>query len=438
MLLCNLITLDSHRRIDSNGYMVVKDNPIAKAGVFEYFGHEIGAEIPDKIYKVYRPFDELVKIKDTFSGKPIILEHEWIEPDNLPAIRGAVGGEIRAEYPYLVADLTIYDGEAAEAIKSGNYQELSPGYLSDYIQENGVTDDGEEYDYKQSNIRFNHLALVEQGRSGKDLKVLDGKALINKDKKGVCESMEEREKTMQQETCDEDKRKLIDEIAAIAAKSAEDFDGGEDEKIKTIVGIAEKLAYEPSEAEEHTDDEAADDDESEEVREDEPSEDDDEEAESGNKVEELKRSFAAFAQAFQGFLGEEAGEEAHQSEDVLPAIGRAVGAVAAAATGEKTQDSFKRLEKAVISKVSASQRAYDEVMPYTGKMNIYTKDGIMGEKEIYKYAYKCVGGNCSGVSDYKSAFKAYIAAKSANSNKAKTFDSAAVRSEIKDFLSKVK
>ena len=45
----------------------------------------------------------------------------------------------------------------------------------------------------------------------------------------------------------EDKRKLIDELMAIAGKSNDEFEGGEDEKVRTIAEIAEKIAYKPSE-----------------------------------------------------------------------------------------------------------------------------------------------------------------------------------------------
>lgn len=44
-----------------------------------------------------------------------------------------------------------------------------------------------------------------------------------------------------------DKRKVIEEIMAIAAKPADEFKDGKEEQIKTIAGLAEKLAYNKSE-----------------------------------------------------------------------------------------------------------------------------------------------------------------------------------------------
>ena len=43
-----------------------------------------------------------------------------------------------------------------------------------------------------------------------------------------------------------DKRKVIEEIMAIAAKPADEFKDGKEEQIRTIAGLAEKLAYNKS------------------------------------------------------------------------------------------------------------------------------------------------------------------------------------------------
>ena len=58
------IVLDSKssRYFDDNGYLVIKNNKIAKAGVFEYLGREISDKLPGgEIYKVYSTRRKLVK-----------------------------------------------------------------------------------------------------------------------------------------------------------------------------------------------------------------------------------------------------------------------------------------------------------------------------------------------------------------------------------------
>lgn len=48
-------------------------------------------------------------------------------------------------------------------------------------------------------------------------------------------------------TDNEDKREIIREIMAVAGKSDDEFDGGEEEKVREVSKLAEKLAYKPSE-----------------------------------------------------------------------------------------------------------------------------------------------------------------------------------------------
>ena len=72
---------------DENGFVYVEKRPISKVGVFEYLGSSIGAEDPDRIYKVYRPAEELSS-QDTiesFKLVPWIDDHEMLGTDATPA-----------------------------------------------------------------------------------------------------------------------------------------------------------------------------------------------------------------------------------------------------------------------------------------------------------------------------------------------------------------
>ena len=51
--------------------------------------------------------------------------------------------------------------------------ELSLGYTCKYVYEPGIAPDGTPYEYKQVNIRGNHLALVVAGRMGHEVAVMD-------------------------------------------------------------------------------------------------------------------------------------------------------------------------------------------------------------------------------------------------------------------------
>ena len=172
------ILLDSQstkRSKDENGYLLVKNNPIALSGVYDYLLSEVSETDSDEIVKVCREFDDLAKNKDLFKDKPIIWEHSWTgEQGENQRADGAIIGDIEARDGGLYADLIIYNSDLIGAIERGECYELSPGYEAEIIAENGSYN-GEHYDYKQLLQNVNHLAVVEQGRTGHELRIQDQK-----------------------------------------------------------------------------------------------------------------------------------------------------------------------------------------------------------------------------------------------------------------------
>ena len=165
------------KEIDLNGFWKIENNPISKEGVFPYLGKQISPELePEKIYMVYRPASELTSEEtiESFNGVPFIDEHEMIgegftKYDDRPA--GGVLFNVKADGGVLRGDFKIYSEELQEEIENGK-KELSLGYLCDYKLEKGVWN-GQRYDAIQENIRGNHVALVQHGRMGSDVRVYD-------------------------------------------------------------------------------------------------------------------------------------------------------------------------------------------------------------------------------------------------------------------------
>lgn len=254
----------SKRSKDTNGFLIIKDNPIAKAGVFDYLLSELKSDInadDDRVVKVYRPFDELERIKDSFANKPIKMNHHWVG-DETNTADGAIGSIIEADEAngYLRADLIIYNPELIQKIEAGELIELSPAYTGEEIDEQGRFN-GEAYEFKQKLGEINHLAVVETGRSGKDLKIYDSKSKLEGFMRFKDKFMSKISKFLDSELSDNeckedeslDRREIIREIMAISAKPAEEFQGGEDEKIETIAKLAEKLAYDKTADSDETD-----------------------------------------------------------------------------------------------------------------------------------------------------------------------------------------
>lgn len=172
----------SARLTDLNGFITIKGNPISKEGVFEYSGAQIGLNGPDadRVFRVYRPAEELADPEciESFKLLPFINEHTMLgseddgfTPPERKGVEGMIGEDVYFDAPYLRGTLRIVSESLKNALAGGKV-ELSPGYRCVYEMTPG-TFNGQQYDAVQRKIRGNHLALVEEGRTGPDVAVLD-------------------------------------------------------------------------------------------------------------------------------------------------------------------------------------------------------------------------------------------------------------------------
>ncbi len=422
------ITLDtkSNRYFDENGFLVIKDNKIAKAGVFDYLGREISDELQDReIYKVCRPWAELEKTAKDFEGMPVKLGHEWVEPEKRDLKVGAISGEVRLEEPYLIADIKIYDKDAIEAITGRNIVELSPGYTAKYAAESGEYA-GEQYDFMQQDIKYNHLAIVENGRSGKDVKINDENSIkqgeINMKKRFMRNALgalsyvkKTYDECITSKTDDVDKRELIRDIVAIAVKPDTDFEGGEEEKFKTILKKAEELGYEPSDV---NDGDMAD-------------ADDEDKKSLDSDMETMREAYKSFSSLFDKYLSQEMKEPEHAEDDDVEDKKDDTKQVSDSypSISKKTMDA--EISKAILNERKRTQdaiAAYQDVERFTGSFNM---TGLSAD-EIYQYAYEVLTGDKVRVSDAKPSFKAYIKAVDKSQP---TYDAAPYSSAVKNNLS---
>lgn len=109
---------------------------------------------------------------DSFKMKPITNDHpdDIVNIDNASDLSvGMTGQEIKRIDNYLAPFIKITDKKAVQDAKSGK-RGLSFGYKVNLVKKDGVFK-GERYDYVQTNIRGNHLALVYEGRAGEKAKL---------------------------------------------------------------------------------------------------------------------------------------------------------------------------------------------------------------------------------------------------------------------------
>lgn len=175
----------THRKYDVNGWPEIQDNPISKAGVFQYSGRAIGDPSLDanRLYWVYRPAEELDNPAtiDSFKLLPFTNDHPTDMlglDDDLPKVDGKPAEGVIGERVWfdratniLRANLKIFTDRIDRAIAAGK-RDVSAGFRCIYEKAAGVYN-GQPYEYIQRNIRGNHASLVTEGRAGPDVAVLD-------------------------------------------------------------------------------------------------------------------------------------------------------------------------------------------------------------------------------------------------------------------------
>lgn len=277
----------SNRRKDDNGFLYVDNNLILSEGVMEYAGSElmpytddgkIEGEIidPNKIYKLNISLDELKKCMDLWANKPVINDHTWVGKGGESSKglqEGNIGEQIelieKDSKNFIKANITFTNLETIELIEDGDKVGLSTSYTNDVKKSTN-----NDYDFEVINIKPNHLALVDNPRGGNRIRVAnsDNTNINNKEKEkmklknniklvvddkeiDLSEFIKEEanegghdsiqsgneEEGKDKATCNEDKRKIIDEVGGMIK------DKVDEELWKTIIGKLEKLSYEGSE-----------------------------------------------------------------------------------------------------------------------------------------------------------------------------------------------
>lgn len=400
----------SQRITDENGYLIIKNNPIARAGVFEYLLSEIQPsvkEVDDKIVNVYRPLKPLVEVKESFANKPIMENHKFL--GNLGDSKqadGAIGSVISADDEFLRADLIIYNPDLIQRIKNGEVLELSPAYNGEIVKQSGRYN-GLDYDFIQTIKSVNHLAVVEKGRSGHELRIQDSKFKVGVEKmalkmqdflKSLRLFADELQEAETKETKDEglDREAIVKEIMALSAKADSEFAGGETEKVETIAKLAEKLAYKEDSEAEATKDNVA------EVK--------DEDSKVCDNLAEVKDSEFS----------------AETAKELLEAINDLIDS--------KIQSALKVASENEAKEAQLIQDSYNEVYRVLGMQFDKTGKSV---SDIYKFGYECLTRDSlpQGI-DSKSAFAVVSKNRVSQPQQVTTQDSA-TKSEVLEALSRM-
>ena len=165
----------SGSRITTDGYLVASVL-CARTGIQDYLGTEL--DKPDMpIVKVYRP-ESSVFAKDslsTFVGKPTTNDHPPVQvtADNWKEYAvGSIGEDVLRDGEYIRVPITLMDAATIKAVQDGK-REISMGYDMELDWTPGTTSGGQAYDAVMTNLRMNHLAIVDRGRAGSRARIDD-------------------------------------------------------------------------------------------------------------------------------------------------------------------------------------------------------------------------------------------------------------------------
>lgn len=169
----------SVRRYDQDGRLHVEVSNMAKEAVDQYLGEEIpgwqelGLDAK-KIYRLYRPAEELEKAVATFNNLPILREHIPVsaEAPQQDFVIGSTGTDAVFADGFIRNSAVIWVQDDIDDIESEAKREWSPGYYYTPDMTAGKFN-GLQYDGVMRDIVGNHVALVDEGRQGRDVVVGD-------------------------------------------------------------------------------------------------------------------------------------------------------------------------------------------------------------------------------------------------------------------------
>ena len=145
------------------------DGYLTRSGVFLY-RREDGS-----IKREWRSPEEVFKADSlaTLELATVTNDHpvDFVTPANAKTLAvGSVGDTIVVEDSKVRASIAIVDAETIKAITDGK-REISCGYECTIVDESGITPDGEPYDTRQVGIVYNHVAIVDRGRAGPQVRL---------------------------------------------------------------------------------------------------------------------------------------------------------------------------------------------------------------------------------------------------------------------------
>jgi hypothetical protein len=169
-------TNESNFRLDEDTGFLYCDASLTRCGIFDYLDDN------GNLVREFRPEEEVFS-KDSLNSlklKPITDQHpnSLVNTDNIKELQvGMIGSDIKREDVYVKAQIVITDKDMVETIqnrrKYGLTNELSCGYTCELERKDGIYGEEGHYDCIQRRIKYNHVSIVDKGRAGNKVRILD-------------------------------------------------------------------------------------------------------------------------------------------------------------------------------------------------------------------------------------------------------------------------
>ena len=155
----------------SDGALVLTAG-VFKVGDYEHLGFEVplsGVNFNDLVIGRLE-LAEAEKMLDQFEGLPLVKEHRWIETlnDRKELGVGAAMANAVIDGNIGMTRIVITEPASIAQVEKGEYQELSIGFTYNLEDVRGKVDG---VDFLIKDVELNHLALVKEGRAGKEARL---------------------------------------------------------------------------------------------------------------------------------------------------------------------------------------------------------------------------------------------------------------------------
>ena len=162
--------LSENQGVTPEGYLICQNVPVSRTGVQFYYGSEMGlTDRANERIPVYRLPEDVFAEESlrSLESKPITDDHpsQMVTVENAGFLTMGHGRNARHNNKNVIADLVVMSRELIAGIREKRKYEISLGYTCNYVPYK----DG----FKQTNIRINHIAVVETGRAGRNVAIKD-------------------------------------------------------------------------------------------------------------------------------------------------------------------------------------------------------------------------------------------------------------------------